>query len=102
MVYIGNKHYYIFEPTRLKSGDVVVPTFFYKANGELFAKCCTPNYQPTNSGKGLKLVIPANIKFSDQALQTVNIMEFEETYSELYLEDGLSLSNACGGKMIGK
>ncbi|EHS63462.1 uncharacterized protein PGTG_21593 [Puccinia graminis f. sp. tritici CRL 75-36-700-3] len=99
MIYIGNKHYYIFEPVRLTSGEVIVPIYFYKSNGGIYAKCLTPHYEPTKGGKGLKLVIPSDIKFCDQALQTIDIKEFDEMYSELYLEDNVSLADACGGRM---
>jgi hypothetical protein len=102
MVYIGNKHYYIFEPTRLISGEVVVPIFFYKAKGVLFAKCCTPQYQTVDGHEGFKMVIPANIKFTDPALQSIDIREFDEMYSELHMENHLSLAEACGGKLFGQ
>ncbi|EHS64534.1 uncharacterized protein PGTG_22322 [Puccinia graminis f. sp. tritici CRL 75-36-700-3] len=100
MVYIENKHYYIFEPTHLKSGEVVIPTFFFKANRLLYAKCCMPQYKATESGKGLKIVIPDDIKFSDRLLTTVDIQEFDEMYSELYLDNHSSLADKCGGKMF--
>jgi hypothetical protein len=102
MVYIGTKHYYIFEPTRLKSGEVVIPTYFFKANGILYAKCCTPQYKASGSGKGFKIVIPADIKFSDHSLTTVDINEFDEMYSELYLDNNSSLADECGGKLFGQ
>ncbi|OAV86715.1 hypothetical protein PTTG_29760 [Puccinia triticina 1-1 BBBD Race 1] len=81
------KHFYIYEPTRLISGQVVIPTFFYKAQGKLYAKCCVPEYETNKSGKGFKLIIPKDIKFSDSKQQVVDIMEFDEMYSEIKMEN---------------
>jgi hypothetical protein len=36
---------------------------------------------PSDCGKGFKIVIAANIKFSDPFLTTVDVKEFDEMYS---------------------
>ncbi|EFP93090.2 uncharacterized protein PGTG_19370 [Puccinia graminis f. sp. tritici CRL 75-36-700-3] len=72
-----------------------------RANGSLYAKCCTPQYKDSESGKGFKIVIPGRgIKFSDHSLTTVDIKEFDEMYSELYLDDNTSLDDTCGGRLF--
>ncbi|OAV93786.1 hypothetical protein PTTG_11087, partial [Puccinia triticina 1-1 BBBD Race 1] len=69
MVYNKKRHYYIYEPTRLISGEVVIPTFFYKSKGKLYAKCCEPEFRPNASGKGFDLIMPAEISFANIANQ---------------------------------
>ena len=107
MVYIQDKHknykhYYIYEPTRLISGEVVIPIFFFKAKGKLYAKCCVLDYDTKDDGTGFNIIIPAAIKFSDTANHTVDIMEFDEMYSEITMENGKYLELECGGKMYGE
>ncbi|OAV91777.1 hypothetical protein PTTG_03743 [Puccinia triticina 1-1 BBBD Race 1] len=100
MVYNGPKHYYIYEPTQLKSGDVVIPTYFYKAKGKLYAKCCVPEYEPNGTGEEFDIIIPAHVKFNDTDNQrVVDILDFDKVYSkisEIVAEDGRKLPIKCG------
>ncbi|POW11185.1 hypothetical protein PSTT_05423 [Puccinia striiformis] len=98
MVPKGSKHFYIFEPTGLASGDVVVPIFFYKHDLRLFAKCCLPEFRQKEDGS-LYIIIPADIKFTGDLL-TVDIEEFEDLYNEIEAEDGVKLSKLCGDVMF--
>ncbi|KAI9629968.1 hypothetical protein KEM48_012377 [Puccinia striiformis f. sp. tritici PST-130] len=94
MVAIGSNHFYIFEPNKLSSGDVVVPVFFYKLRGDLHAKCYQPQYWQKSDGS-LEIHMPAHIKFNDNRLLVVNIEEFSETYSQIYMEDGILFKDIC-------
>ncbi|OAV88510.1 hypothetical protein PTTG_09689, partial [Puccinia triticina 1-1 BBBD Race 1] len=100
MVYNGPKHYYIYEPTQLKSGEVVIPTYFYKAKGKLYAKCCVPEYEPNETGEGFDIIIPADVKFNDTDNQrVVDILDFDKFYSEIseiVAEDGRKWPIKCG------
>ena len=101
----GVKHYYIFEPTQLKSGDVVIPTFFYKAKGKLYAKCFAPEYEPNETGDGWNIIIPSDIKFTESNNQrVVDILEFDKIYSEISqipMEDGTYWRIKCDNNLYG-
>ncbi|OAV86545.1 hypothetical protein PTTG_29842 [Puccinia triticina 1-1 BBBD Race 1] len=84
MVHIESKHFYIYEPTQLKSGEVVIPTFFYKAKGKLYAKCYSPEFMPHETGDAFDIIIPADIKFTETHHQrVVDINNFDKVYSEI-------------------
>ncbi|KNE89541.1 hypothetical protein PSTG_17002 [Puccinia striiformis f. sp. tritici PST-78] len=102
MVASRAKHFYIFEPTELFSGNIVIPVFFYKYKGELFSNVSSLNTDRngiTVNGS-LEIIIPANHKFVDPNLLVVDIEEFFQTYTEICLEDGKQLRNLCPKEML--
>ena len=101
MGWVGKKHFYIFEPTQLISGEVVVPIFFYKYQGKLHAKCVTPEFRE-NSDHSLWIIIPSNIFFSDESLLVVDIEDFDAMYNEIQMDDGSLLYDMCGQEMHGQ
>ncbi|OAV86465.1 hypothetical protein PTTG_29892 [Puccinia triticina 1-1 BBBD Race 1] len=73
-----------FNSEELKSGEVVIPTFFYKAKGKLYAKCYSPEFMPHETGDAFDIIIPADIKFTETHHQrVVDIINFDKVYSEI-------------------
>ena len=94
MVWHGKKYFYIFEPTRLISGDIVIPIFFYKARNKLYAKCTLPEFILHHTSQKLQIFIPTNIRF-ESALMVVKTSQFSEMFSKIFMEDGMSLADFC-------
>jgi len=94
-----NKHYYIFEPTILKSGQMVIPVFFYKDGLEMFAKCVIPHvlHQVTPP----QVVIQARLDsgFDLPALQAVNVTELDLIYPEIQVGQLGCLSDLCRNEL---
>ncbi|OAV92113.1 hypothetical protein PTTG_07878 [Puccinia triticina 1-1 BBBD Race 1] len=58
---------------------------------------------PNESGKGFDLIMPAEISFANIAnQQAVDIMEFQEMYSEILMENQVYMHEECGGIIYGK
>ena len=100
MVAINSKHFYIYEPTQLFSGEVVVPIFFYKSNNVMYAKCIYPEFLDKPDSNGIYVTIPSKLNFS--TLMTINTCDFDLIYSEIKMENGQYLSKLCGDMLFGK
>jgi hypothetical protein len=102
MLQINHKHYYIFEPAVLRSGQMVVPIFFYRDNSEMYAKCAIPQVDYTRSLPKLSVTIPPDLTFDSASLVAVNAAELELTYPEIQVEENGLLSELCANKIIGE
>ncbi|KNZ44229.1 uncharacterized protein VP01_9399g1, partial [Puccinia sorghi] len=58
------KHFYIYEPTQLLNGTLVIPIFFYSFHGELYVKCIRPQTTGHVSRENLKLLIPHPLPYN--------------------------------------
>jgi hypothetical protein len=85
MVVSREKHFYIYEPTQLITGEVVVPLFFYKFKDVLLSKCITPRYRKNIEKNETLIILPSNLRFNDQSLLTVEVNNFHLIYSEITL-----------------
>jgi hypothetical protein len=101
----NNKHYYIFEPVKLKAlPNIVVPIFFFKLNDRLFSKCIKPHISLSDFNDNLDdllIHIPSDIKFQDPNLSTLPLEEFDLIYSEIKTKNGKKLLAQCGNCMKG-
>ena len=95
MVWNHKHHFYIYEPTSLMSGEIVIPIFFFKSKNQTYAKCIRPTFHLCRSTSKLVLVIPANLTFNSPDIVCEDINDFEQPYSEIILEDGTPLAEAC-------
>ncbi|KNZ57067.1 hypothetical protein VP01_2251g4 [Puccinia sorghi] len=83
MVVNQGKHFYIYEPTGLISGDVAKPLPTYKKI----------NQPETSETYGIYIIIPKNMKnFHSDHLLTINVKTFDLICSEIREEDGTSFS----------
>ncbi|OAV96041.1 hypothetical protein PTTG_02286 [Puccinia triticina 1-1 BBBD Race 1] len=92
------KHFYLFEPAQLFSGDIVVPIFFYEEGSQLYAKCAVPQMDDLPGQPEKCLQIPAPLPFDSSLLQSISLTEFDLIYSEIEVEQGM-LSNICSNKL---
>ena len=107
MASVLGKHFYIYEPVQLRrhNGPIVIPIFFYKYQGTIYAKCVHPQIvNVARVGSDIKnvLTIPANIDFYSPVLEAVNISDFDLTYLELKMSDGTLFTESCGGYIVGE
>jgi hypothetical protein len=103
MVSVGNKHFYIFEPTRLASGHIVVPIFFYQEGGNLWAKCVLrPTFVITSNPKRCTITIPTDLSFDSEVLTPIKVSDFALVYSEIQMSNGVFLSQLCSNELCGK
>ena len=107
MVVNQGKHFYIYEPTGLISGDVVIPLFFYKSRDQIFAKCVRPTYKQrnhpeTSEPNGKYIIIPKNMKNFNSDLLTINVKNFDLICSEIKEEDGQSFLYLAHNEIFGK
>jgi hypothetical protein len=103
MAVSNDKHFYIFEPTQLKSGKVVVPVYFYKMNKQIYAKCTKPFISPTShDAKVLKMEFEGGLEFTSERLQTIKVSEFKNIYSEIIWGNFGKLAEACKSLIWGK
>jgi hypothetical protein len=99
MVESNQKHFYIFEPARLISSEILIPIFFYTQQNKLFAKCYPPKYKSTKDCSKVQIGIPHKISFDDQNLKIISVENFDLTYEEIKMSNGLMLSACCEGKI---
>jgi hypothetical protein len=83
MVSVNGKHFYIYEPTQLFDGMMVIPIFFYFADGELYSKCIRPQLGGEVKHDNAVLVVPHWLPYSSAHLMTVKCSEFHLIYSEI-------------------
>ncbi|KNZ46490.1 hypothetical protein VP01_7219g1 [Puccinia sorghi] len=84
MVSISGKHFYIYEPTQLLNGTLVIPIFLYSFHGELYARCIRPRITGHFSWKNLKLLIPNPLPYNSDQLISVRCADFSLIYSEIF------------------
>ena len=101
MVCNPGKHFDIFEPKGLISGEVVVPVFFYKFQEKIYAKCAVSEYQQRVLRDSFYIIILANLIF-DSDLLNVYFNDFQETFEEIMFDDGLLFVDACDNTLIGE
>ncbi|PLW28656.1 hypothetical protein PCASD_18574 [Puccinia coronata f. sp. avenae] len=100
MVAVGNKHFYIFEPTKLGSGQIIVPIFFYQEGGEIWAKCVLqPTFVITSNPERWTITIPTELSFDSEALTPIKVSEFDLVYSEIQMRNGVFLSQLCSNEL---
>ena len=92
MVAISGKHFYIYKPTQLLNGSLVIPIFFFSLHGELYAKCIRPRTTGHVSLGNLKLLIPHPLPYDSDLLISVRCAEFSLIYSEI-IRHGLPVSD---------
>ncbi|EHS64758.1 uncharacterized protein PGTG_22477 [Puccinia graminis f. sp. tritici CRL 75-36-700-3] len=97
---VNDKHFYIFEPVQLLTKEVVVPIFLYMYHWRLHAKCIEIGADHvTELGEQTRITIPSSLAFDDHRLTAWDIREFDLTYSEIRMGDGILLTEACGGSI---
>jgi hypothetical protein len=101
MVQTSCGDFYIYEPVQLNTNRIVVPLFFFSIKRELCSKCVAPVWIPEQNGPKLRGVIPGNLPFSSDQLETVCINDFFIKYDEIVGEDHVHLSQRCGGIIYG-
>jgi hypothetical protein len=102
MVPYNNKHYYIFEPVKTITSEIVVPIFFYSQDNHLFAKCSTPLFKSNKDNSVIEIGIPQDILFDDKELKIMPIEELDLIYEDIQMNNSLKLSECCRGKMSGE
>ncbi|KAA1077768.1 hypothetical protein PGT21_019355 [Puccinia graminis f. sp. tritici] len=96
MAVINEKHFYILEPTQLKSGTVVIPLYFFKMKNEIHAKCAQAFISKSKRDpKLLRIEFHGGLEFTSDHLKTIKILEFDKIYSEIVWGDFGNLVQAC-------
>ena len=101
MVESKNKHYYLFEPVKTRSMQIMVPLFLYLEKNIVHARCCRPIVKSNHSHSDIKLEILADLAFDDERLQSVPVEEMSLPYPEIEMMNKLKLSECCGNLMSG-
>ena len=101
MVAISGKHFYIYEPTQLLNGTLVVPIFFYSFRGELYAKCIRPQTTGNLSQRNMKLLIPHPLPYYSDHLVSVRCSDFSLIYSEI-IRNGLPVAELFHNSLWGE
>ena len=111
MVVTNAKHFYIYEPVGLKGHDspIVIPIFFYRDNGLLFAKCIRPKFTPRLASseedfksRGFNILVPGHLPYNHPDLFAVPISEFDHLYYELQTYHGDSFVEKAGYEITGE
>ncbi len=105
MVSLHDTHFYIYEPTQLLCGKVLVPIHFYSHKGIVRAKCLklyskrqrSSTFQNENDVYILR--IHEEPKFDENGWVDVDVSEFHRPFSDIMTEDGRKLID-CGGDLI--
>ncbi|PLW43951.1 hypothetical protein PCASD_06497 [Puccinia coronata f. sp. avenae] len=100
MIEQNNKHYYIFEPTLLRNGHIVIPVFFYHNGPNLMAKCAVPRITYTESPPTIVIQMPLDPSFDLHALKSLNVVDFDQIYDEIKIS-GLSIGQLCSHQIWG-
>lgn len=101
MVVVLGKHFYIYEPTQLLDGSLVIPIFFYSAHGELYAKCIRPCTSGVVSKDNVKLLIPNHLPYRSEHLLSVKCSDFNRIYSEILI-NGFMVERLYGNCIWGQ
>jgi hypothetical protein len=101
MIEQNNKHYYIFEPTLLRNGHIVIPVFFYHNGPNLMAKCAVPRIIYTKSPPTIFIQMPSDPSFDLHALKSLNVMDFDQIYDKIKIS-GLSIGQLCSHQIWGE
>ncbi|KNZ61745.1 hypothetical protein VP01_1362g3 [Puccinia sorghi] len=101
MVVVLGKHFYIYEPTQLLDGSLVIPIFFYSAHGELYAKCIRPRTSGVVSKDNVKLLIPNHLPYRSEHLFSVKCSDFNRIYSEILI-NGFMVERLYGNCIWGQ
>ncbi|EFP91328.2 uncharacterized protein PGTG_16982 [Puccinia graminis f. sp. tritici CRL 75-36-700-3] len=99
MVESNQKHFYIYEPTKLLSSETVIPIFFYTQQTKIFAKCFSPVFKSNQDQSKIQIGISENIDFDDENLKIIPIEQLDLTYLEIKTRNGSMLSECCSGKL---
>ena len=113
MVEVDGKHFYIFEPTTLKTQifhpvtaqyyKVVIPIYFFVFENEIYAKCVAPKARPNqNVANGFSLFIPADIPYTSPHSFSIKTSTFGLKYEEMIMSDGSKYSHACNNEIFGQ
>ncbi|KAA1082180.1 hypothetical protein PGTUg99_025472 [Puccinia graminis f. sp. tritici] len=94
-----DKHFYVFEPAQLISGEIVVPVFFYTEASEVYAKCAFPQMVAIPGQSTMMLQIPAELAFDSANLVPIKLALFDLIYSEIDLGSDGMLSMVCSNKL---
>ncbi|CAH7669173.1 hypothetical protein PPACK8108_LOCUS3748, partial [Phakopsora pachyrhizi] len=94
MIKVGVKSYYIYEPTQIIDGNVVVPIFFYIKGGIMYAKVCKVNVCVSSSSE-LQLSISGDLSFYASDLKEIMVQDFLKPYLEITANDGRLLAEKC-------
>ncbi|KAA1073675.1 hypothetical protein PGT21_022199 [Puccinia graminis f. sp. tritici] len=98
---VHRKHYYIYEPTLLRTGNLVVPIFFFEANGKMYAKVVVNPEFCTRAEDGKKFIkLPENLSYDSQWLSTIPVFDFEMTCEEIKMVDGQYLTDIMDALLI--
>ncbi|OAV89717.1 hypothetical protein PTTG_28591 [Puccinia triticina 1-1 BBBD Race 1] len=95
MVAINKKHYYIYEPCQLHSGELVVPIFFYKQEDKMYAKCAKLKHDGLPQEPKFKMIIPKNLPYKSPRLLSIACEEFSLNYFEICMWGDKPLSLVC-------
>ncbi|KAA1110820.1 hypothetical protein PGT21_032339 [Puccinia graminis f. sp. tritici] len=95
----NKKHFYIFEPAQLITGEIVVPTFIYKEGLELYAKCAIPEMVEVPCQTSKHLQIHSALEFDSDLLVPINVSKFALTYDEIDMGANGMLTSLCSNQL---
>jgi hypothetical protein len=102
MVEVAKKHYYIFEPAMLKSGQMVIPMFFYKDGSEMYAKCAIPRVTHQDSPPQVHIQAVLDSAFDLPSLVAINVTELDVAFPEIYIGQLGDLLHVCTSQIWGE
>jgi hypothetical protein len=96
------KHFYLFEPVQLKSGEIFVPIFFCMENHILRSKCVAPQFLPHACLGSGSLQIPGGLAFDSDLMVPINVDQFDLIYSEINMGSDGRLKTMCSNQIWGQ
>lgn len=100
MIVDNHRHFYIYEPVELRTGQLAVPMFFFKSNDKILAKCLPALIQNDLSDPDrFNIVIPEEPPFDSEEFYTFDVVDFAKTFEEITLDHEVYLSPLCGPNM---
>ncbi|CAH7667978.1 hypothetical protein PPACK8108_LOCUS2433 [Phakopsora pachyrhizi] len=94
MIKVGVKSYYLYGPTQIIDGNVVVPIFFYIIGGIMYEKVCKLNVCVLSSSE-LQISISGDLSFYASDLKEILVQDFLKTYMEITANYGRLLAEKC-------
>ncbi|KAH9809978.1 hypothetical protein DFH28DRAFT_1185950 [Melampsora americana] len=91
MVVHRGRHWFIYEPVRSMTHNLVVPLFFFQQAGRTMAKCLPATLE--HDADGTRISIAEEPPFDSNAFKTIEIKDFWKSAAEIILENGQSLAS---------
>jgi hypothetical protein len=101
MIRTSKGDFYLYEPVQLESDRIVVPLFFYSADGDLWSKFVNPVWITEPNGTNIRGTIPAHVSFHSNQFEAIQIRHFACQYQDIVDKDNVPLSERCRGALYG-